>query len=155
MTTDLHAQISDHIDAARYREALAVLDAEVLTDPAASVLRARAWLGLERFSDADREARVLLSTRIDNATRLAADQVKLKCLGLMATVEDALAAALELVEHATMCESPEDIVEAHLAAAWHYARKRCRPLVDATLAKARAIACSLTTSAPSSFRMLS
>jgi len=137
MTTDLHAQIAEDIEAAQYREALRTIDREDLRDPLASVLRARAWMGLERFSDAHREVSGVLAMQIDNATRLTADQVKLKCLGLMATVEDALAAALALVDNALACESPADAVEANLAAAWHYARKQCRPLVDATLAKAR------------------
>ncbi len=134
-----HEEISDDVEGGRYREALARINAEVLSDPEANVLRARALLGLERYNDAYREVRGVLSMQLEDATRLEAEALRIKCMGILSSLDDALVAALALTDEALSSELPTQAVDACLEASWHYARKRCRSLADAQLAKAREI----------------
>ncbi len=131
-------EIREDVEGARYREALARINEESLDDPESNILRARALLGLERYDDAFREIRGVLSRELeDDDTRLEAEALRVKCMGILAGLNDALVAALELQDDAIGSDAPKHAAEACLEAAWHYARKRCRPLVDAQLAKAR------------------
>jgi len=136
--------LSEHVETAlqqaRFAEAMTLLNASGADIPALNLLRARALYGLERFGAAMNEVAELLEGKIEEPLRLRARAVRQRLMGVMSRTEDALTNAIDLARDAERAGALDEAVEANTEAAWLYGRMRCRPLAEARIARARALA---------------
>ncbi|MEO7108820.1 MAG: tetratricopeptide repeat protein [Polyangiaceae bacterium] len=136
----LALDVETAIEHARFADAIALLNDAGADSPPLNLLRARALYGLERFPAAMNEVNALLDGKLDARLRLRARSVHLRLMGVMSRTEDALAIAIDLARDADDASAFEDAADAHTEAAWLYGRMRCRPLAEARITRARALA---------------
>lgn len=128
------------IAGARHSAALSLLNRSASDSPAASLLRAKALYGLERFDAAMNELQSLLEKKLEPAMHVRVRVTKLHLMGVMARTEEVVSYALDVAAEAKAEGMTPEAVDAHTDAAWQYGRMRCQPVAEEEIATARKLA---------------